>query len=60
MLIVDIVICLSGGHIFFFFLKEEMDQTQELIFETLVLSVSPTTGSFYREIINFKDLLNSG
>lgn len=37
-----------------------MDQTQELIFETLVLSVSPTTGSFYREIINFKDLLNSG
>ena len=59
MLIVDIVICLSGGHIFFF-LKEEMDQTQEFIFETLVLSVSPTTGSFYRKIINFKDLLNSG
>ena len=48
------------GAIFFFFLKEEMDQTQEFIFETLVLSVSPTTGSFYRKIINFKDLLNSG
>ena len=45
MLIVDIVICLSGScdFFFFFFFKEEMDQTQGLIFETLVLSVSPTT-----------------
>lgn len=39
--------------------EEEMDQTQGLIFENLVLSVSPTNGSFYKEIINFKDLLNS-
>ena len=37
-----------------------MDQTQGLVFENLVLSVSPNNGSFYKEIINFKDLLNSG